>query len=209
MGRAAVDRSGAVPVYLEEGATWTFAVALAWPGWARRARSGDAAVTALEDYRSRYRAALSTPLPDGPLEVVGSVPGNRTTDFGAPDARGPWDAEPPSAAELHRQVRLLQDAWAAFDRRAASAPAELRKGPRGGGATRSGSWTTSGRRNGPTARRSGRARRPGPRGKNERAIVATALADGAPGGAWPVGYALRRFAWHVLDHAWEIEDRSG
>ena len=152
MARAAADRAGAVPVYPEEGATWTFTVALDWPGWARRARSGDAAVAALEDNRSRYRAALSTPLPDGPLEVVGSVPGNRTTDFGAPDARGPWDAEPPSAAELHRQVRLLQDAWAAFDRRGASAPAELHEGPRGGGATRPGSWTTSGSLNGPSAR---------------------------------------------------------
>ena len=26
--------------------------------------------------------------------------------------------------------------------------------------------------------------------------------------AWPVRYAARRIAWHVLDHAWEIEDRS-
>jgi hypothetical protein len=25
---------------------------------------------------------------------------------------------------------------------------------------------------------------------------------------WPVSYAVRRTAWHVLDHAWEIEDRS-
>ena len=25
--------------------------------------------------------------------------------------------------------------------------------------------------------------------------------------AWPVRYAARRIAWHVLDHAWEIEDR--
>src|SRR2546430_1184726 len=24
---------------------------------------------------------------------------------------------------------------------------------------------------------------------------------------WPPRYAARRFAWHVLDHAWEIEDR--
>ena len=34
--------------------------------------------------------------------------------------------------------------------------------------------------------------------------------DGAaplPGG-WPVRYAARRIAWHVLDHAWEIEDKS-
>jgi hypothetical protein len=25
---------------------------------------------------------------------------------------------------------------------------------------------------------------------------------------WPVSYAARRIAWHALDHAWEIEDRS-
>ena len=29
-----------------------------------------------------------------------------------------------------------------------------------------------------------------------------------PGCSWPVGYALRRFTWHVLDRQWEIEDRS-
>ena len=25
---------------------------------------------------------------------------------------------------------------------------------------------------------------------------------------WRPRYAARRIAWHVLDHAWEIEDRS-
>ena len=25
---------------------------------------------------------------------------------------------------------------------------------------------------------------------------------------WPPRYAARRIAWHVLDHAWEIEDRA-
>jgi hypothetical protein len=25
---------------------------------------------------------------------------------------------------------------------------------------------------------------------------------------WPPRYAARRIAWHVLDHAWEMEDRS-
>jgi hypothetical protein len=24
---------------------------------------------------------------------------------------------------------------------------------------------------------------------------------------WPPRYVVRRAAWHVLDHAWEIEDR--
>jgi hypothetical protein len=24
---------------------------------------------------------------------------------------------------------------------------------------------------------------------------------------WPIAYAMRRIAWHTLDHAWEMEDR--
>jgi len=28
------------------------------------------------------------------------------------------------------------------------------------------------------------------------------------GGSWPARYAARRIVWHVLDHAWEIEDKS-
>ena len=25
---------------------------------------------------------------------------------------------------------------------------------------------------------------------------------------WPVPYAARRIAWHVLDHAWEMQDKA-
>ena len=34
--------------------------------------------------------------------------------------------------------------------------------------------------------------------------------DGSPiaGRKWPLRYAARRIAWHALDHAWEIEDRT-
>ena len=34
--------------------------------------------------------------------------------------------------------------------------------------------------------------------------------DGSPvvPKGWPPRYAIRRIAWHVLDHAWEIEDRA-
>lgn len=34
--------------------------------------------------------------------------------------------------------------------------------------------------------------------------------DGSPigGRKWPPRYAARRIAWHVLDHAWEIEGRA-
>ena len=34
-------------------------------------------------------------------------------------------------------------------------------------------------------------------------------ASGSPlaGRHWPQRYAVRRIAWHALDHTWEIEDR--
>jgi hypothetical protein len=34
--------------------------------------------------------------------------------------------------------------------------------------------------------------------------------DGTPlaGRRWPARYAARRIAWHAIDHAWEMEDRS-
>ena len=34
--------------------------------------------------------------------------------------------------------------------------------------------------------------------------------DGEPlaGRRWPARYAAHRIAWHALDHAWEIQDRS-
>ena len=37
------------------------------------------------------------------------------------------------------------------------------------------------------------------------------LPDVGPRGGkrWPAPYAIRRSAWHALDHAWEIEDRLG
>ncbi len=45
-----------------------------------------------------------------------------------------------------------------------------------------------------------------------RAEIAAALSqpsDGSPltSNGWPTSYALRRIAWHVIDHIWEIEDR--
>jgi hypothetical protein len=39
-------------------------------------------------------------------------------------------------------------------------------------------------------------------------MVLAAVRAGAPGGRWPLRYAVRRSAWHVLDHAWEVEDKS-
>jgi hypothetical protein len=39
------------------------------------------------------------------------------------------------------------------------------------------------------------------------AVMAGAVGEGADY-RWPARYLVRRSAWHALDHAWEIEDKS-
>jgi hypothetical protein len=45
-----------------------------------------------------------------------------------------------------------------------------------------------------------------------RARIIAALRDPTslvtPPKSWPLRYAARRIGWHVLDHLWEIEDKS-
>ena len=208
MAGAGRNADGPVRVYLELGATSAFAVALDWPGWCRRAKTPDAAVEALDAYRGRYADAVGGTAPRGPLEVIGTLQGNRTTDFGAPDARGPWDDPPPTGAELRRQSRLLEDAWDFLDRVVAVAPEELRKGPRGGGRDRDAVVAHVIEAERAYCAKVGSRVPPRTPWAEQRAVVVAALGSGAAGGTWPVGYALRRLAWHVLDHAWEIEDKS-
>jgi hypothetical protein len=33
-------------------------------------------------------------------------------------------------------------------------------------------------------------------------------ADGRPARTWPIQFLIRRTAYHVMDHAWELEDRD-
>jgi hypothetical protein len=42
------------------------------------------------------------------------------------------------------------------------------------------------------------------------AAVVGAPSDGSPVvvGGWAPRYAARRIAWHVLEHAWEMQDRA-
>jgi hypothetical protein len=213
---------GAIPVYLELGTRRVFAGSLDWPGWGRFGRDPEAALAALAAYTPRYAAvaveAGLAPPADGPLEVVERLPGSSTTDFGAPDAVADRDRAPLPAAEAERLAALVAAAWRVFDRVVAGTPAELRKGPRGGGRDRDrmvehvlGAEAAYGRKLGV------RHRQPA---LGDAAAVAALRADltavlarpgdGAPVVAkgWPVRYAARRIAWHVLDHAWEMQDRT-
>jgi hypothetical protein len=222
----ASEPSRTVPtvVYLEVGTRRVFACALAWPGWARSGRTEALALETLADYAPRYAvvagmAGVAFPATAGEeLVVAERLPGSATTDFGAPDRVAPGDADPVGEAEAARSAALLRASWALFDEVVAGAPAELRKGPRGGGRDRDkvvdhvlGSEAGLARYIGVKQRQPAIDDQPAIAALRE-AIVAVlgAPGDGAPPRprGWPPRYAARRFAWHVLDHAWEIQDRS-
>ncbi len=191
-------------VYLERGRTWTFACALDWPGWARRGRGDEAALEELTAYAPRY-AEVVPAFAAGELHVIGALAGTPTTDFGAPDARGPWDDLP---VDLDLLADRLQACWAAFDRVVAASGPALRKGPRGGGRDRDAiaGHVQEGERS--YGRKLGPRVPPRTPWGEQRAAYDLAVRSGAPDGGWPVRYAVRRFAWHVLDHAWEIQDKQ-
>jgi len=198
-----------VRVGLEIGPRWVFASALDWPGWCRRGQGEQAALDTLLDYAGRYAAVAGPGFAPGELQVVGQVPGSKITDFGAPDAQGPWDSEPLPAGEADRLTGLLEACWSCLDPVAAAAPEVLRKGPRGGGRdrdaivdhVREAERTLS-------CPKAGIRVPPRTPWDQQRAALAAALRAGAPGGTWPARYLIRRSAWHVLDHVWEIEDKS-
>jgi hypothetical protein len=198
----------ATRVYFEGAKRSVFAVALEWPGWCRRAKTEEEALESLLDYQDRYAAVLSMPFRPGKLDVVGSFPGTATTVFGAPDVVTPWDLEPVTPRDLKRQVAVLEDCWAYFDEVVTSAPAELTKGPRGGGRDRD--QVVDHTREAERHYCSALGRRVPPRTPwaEQRATITEAMLAGSPGGKWPPTYCLRRMAWHVLDHAWEIEDKG-
>lgn len=203
------DAAAAVRVSLELGKRWVFATAVDWPGWCRRGKGEHAALDELLGYAGRYGAVAGPGFRPGPLTVIGRVPGNATTDFGAPDVPGEWDSEPLPPAAADRLTGLLEAAWAYLDTVAAGAPEALRKGPRGGGRDTSEIIRHVREAERGFAPKAGIRVPPRTPWPEQRTAIAAALRAGAPGGTWPARYTLRRLAWHVLDHAWEIEDKSG
>jgi hypothetical protein len=195
-------------VYLEEGKNSVFAVSLDWPGWCRRAKNSELAIEALEDYRERYAKIVSLSFDPGTLRVIGVLPGTTTTDFGAPDARGPWDGVALSSKELSRQLLILQDCWNYFDDVVDHAPATLRRGPRGGGRDRDEVVDHVREAERAYCSRAGFRVAPRTPWDQQRDVVMTTLRAETHAPKWPAGYALRRCAWHIVDHAWEIEDKS-
>jgi hypothetical protein len=152
------------------------------------------------------------------FRVVERIRGAASTDFGVPEKVTKRDTQPLAKSEAERLASLVRSAWAVLDTVAAHAPAELRKGPRGGGRDRDKMVDHVFDAEAAYVRKLGlRLARPD-RGDADaievfRKSITDALRKPSAGGppvekGWPQRYAARRIAWHALDHAWEIEDRS-
>jgi hypothetical protein len=214
----------ATAVLLEVGKKRVFACALDWPGWTRAAKDEALALEALAAYVPRYaavpeQAGIAFPDRVGErLEVVERLPGDASTEFGVPGAIADADAARTTRAQAERLAALVQASWSVFDRVRAGAPASLRKGPRGGGRDRDKMVDHVLGAEAGYARKLG-IKQPQPAIDDRAAIAALreallevlrAPSDGSPPlpKGWPPRYAARRLAWHVLDHAWEMQDRT-
>ncbi len=214
----------AIPVYLEIGEKRVFASALDWPGWTRSAKDEQRALEALAAYAPRYAAVPKAARiefesnPKSSFKVVERVQGNATTDFGAPGLPASNDTKSLTPLEAERICALLGASWAVFDEAVAKAPAELRKGPRGGGRDRDkiaehvidaeSAYTPRLGLKLKTPMRDDKVAVQATRKAILDAIRASAGAPQTGEKRWPPRYVARRMAWHLLDHAWEIEDRS-
>lgn len=206
-------------IYLEIGSKRVFASAADWPGWCRAGKNEQAALEALAGYAPRYAPVTEiarVPFPakaSAAFDVVERLPGNATTDFGAPGAIAKAESGRLSPKETARMLALLEACWTALDRVVAKAPASLRKGPRGGGRDRDKMFEHVLGAESAYAQRLGlKLKQPDFRNARVIRVFRKAMLDGlrspSKEARWPAQYGARRTAWHALDHMWEIEDRS-
>jgi hypothetical protein len=215
-----------ISVYLEVGSKRVMASAADWPGWCRGGKDADAALRALLDYGPRYqrvvgrsRLGFKAPASVAVFDVTERLKGNATTDYGVPGLVALGDHRPLTGPDLKRLWALLKACWRALDTAVAQSEGHvLRTGPRGGGRSTDGIFAhvVEAEGGGYLTSLGGKA----PKDADREALRATILATleasargeidplGPRGGKrWPARYFVRRAAWHVLDHVWEIEDR--
>jgi len=221
-----VAKTGVIAVSIEAAPKKAFATAVDWPGWSRSGKTEELALEALGRAAPRYAAMaadISRPVPGQQVshddfEIVERTVGGSGTDFGVPSLVTDHDRRPLTGAEAERLSRLVDAAWTTFDRISAKTPLELRKGPRGGGRDRDKIIDHVLESDHGYSHEMG-LRLDRPSRTNQASIDAMRAAildliarpsDGSPlgGRRWPPRYAANRIAWHALDHAWEIEDRT-
>jgi hypothetical protein len=212
-----------VSVYIESGAKRVFACAVDWPGWCRAGKDQALALEALGQYAERYGRVARQAEIDFPenieFDVVERREGGGGTDFGVPSAITDADRSSLTPKQRERLAALVDAAWHIFDGVASKAPGTLRKGPRGGGRDRDTVIEhVLGADVGYAYQIGIRAKQPPIDHKAAiKALRQSVLevlrgpkdpAPEVPKKPWPRRYAAQRIAWHALDHAWEIEDRS-
>jgi hypothetical protein len=199
--------------------------AMDWPGLDRWGTSERDAIDKLLSYLPRYagvadRAGLGSKFAKArDVEVVERVPGSSSTDFwGIAHVPSQIEAEVLSAAALERRLDLLRACWAHFDDMAARVSPDLRPGPRSAGRSRD-QIIRHVRLNEPEQW----SRKVEVRTPLEAVLTPDGLAahrqgyldairaynaEGKPARTWPIQFLIRRTAHHVMDHAWEMEDRD-
>jgi len=158
------------------------------------------------------------------LSVIERFEGNATTDFGAPTIFLDADSAPISQEEFERFETFLRASWLTFDAAMQRAVGrKLQKGPRGGGRNlekitrhvidadqaylRRLAWKHTRKKDQDLFSQFSQTR---------QAILSALrsaqngeLPEHGPRGGviWSPRYFVRRVTWHILDHAWEIDDR--
>jgi hypothetical protein len=205
-----------VKAAIEAAPKKAFATAVDWPGWSRSGKTEELALEALVAYADRYapiaRAAGEAFDPSRiDIEVLERGEGGAGTEFGVPGRVMDLDRRRTTKAQADRLASLVEAAWASFASTAAAAPEELRKGPRGGGRDTSKMVGHVEEADGAYAREMGiKLKAPIEEIRAAMAEVLRQPSDGSPlaDRKWTARYAAHRIAWHALDHAWEIEDKS-
>jgi hypothetical protein len=203
----------------------TVAFAVDWPGWSRGAKTPDVALDTLESYRVRYRPiAVGAAMADefdsaGKLDIIEDKVGTGMTDFwGLSFSTSSFEHEPMDETEFDRKVRLLRACWDFFDDVAGRVSAEMQRGPRGGGRDRDRIVRHTIRTESEDFAKKVGLRIPEegaltPEGlRTHRESFVAAMRDynteGRTMRTWTLPFLIRHSAYHVLDHAWEMEDKD-
>jgi len=164
------------------------ACAFDWPGWDRSGKTEARALAVLAAYRPRHeKVAALAGLSDEfaatrEFDVVERVPGNGMTDYYGVSGRAATpEQQQMTEAECERKIALLRASWTYFDDVGVRSSTDA--------------W-----------------RDPDKLRAHRQALCAGISEFNARGPSagswWTVQFLIRRSAWHMLDHAWEMEDRD-
>ena len=197
-----------------------------WPGLERWGKTDDYAIEKLAAYRPRYtavaeRAGLGSEYKrQQSIDVVERYIGNTSTDYwGIGHVASETQRQALSAPDLEKRLALMAACWAHFDDVANRVSADLRPGPRGGGWTRDELIRHVYLNEPDQFTRKVEVRTPrdvmldpdGRAAHHEATMDAIReySAEGKPvGRSSSVQFLIRRITQHVMDHAWEMEDRD-